>query len=117
MDNKLENVLTAMLMSGAYMDEEDAREFAFLIINTMEEGYYIEHEERNPLGTTVQFFAAHRWEPTEHVPTVEGVKEAQAEMEEWLNRITGTTAEERTVAVAATMLQKMGQKMGLDEEG
>jgi hypothetical protein len=72
-------------------------------------GNYLEHEERNPVGTTWQQFQSHRWEPNQinEIPTVEGVKQAAAEMEERL-AAHGITREVTEAMAAALVLEKFG---------
>jgi hypothetical protein len=106
----LEEALAAMLMSGAYLAEDEARELADSILFMMEDvGDYQEHEERNPLGTTWQRFDRYRWHPQENgdVPTVASVKEGQAEMEQRLAAL-GITPEMTHAMTAAAVLEQLG---------
>ena len=97
----LETILTAMIMSETYMDEEDAQECAHSIVRTLEEGYYREHGEKNPAGTTEFAFDDFRWQPGEDAPTPESVTKAQAAMQQRLTEI-GITDQPRYKNVKTT---------------
>ena len=115
----LEEALAALLMSGAYMDEEDARDLAQNMIFMLEEGSYalpVPHEFTTKSGETMKTlrageddlpFQAYWWRPGTDTPTVESIKADRAEMEERLTAITGLTTEQRHQAAMAVVLGQM----------